>query len=212
MYNIDLPSEFLSIIGNEKIDFAVKPKRYQARSKSLILFFFATFWCVFVSIFVIAFFGPLLTGGEVHFSSNGEPQVASEDNLKPLLLPALIIGLFAVVGIGLMTWALTSMFKKAGYFVGTATRLMHYRNGKLITYDWEQFTGVVEVNLKRGDIEFELRTGRMQSRKNGPDRYVPNKVEISGVDNPQEIELITRKRIKENDPTPPVRIENGSQF
>jgi hypothetical protein len=48
-----------------------------------------------------------------------------------------------------------------------------------------------------------MRTGRMVSRKNGPARYVPDIIYISGILNVFEVEKICRKRIKENDPTPP---------
>jgi hypothetical protein len=44
----------------------------------------------------------------------------------------------------------------------------------------------------------------MVSRKNGPDRYVPDVIYISDVPYVFEIEKICRKRIKENDPTPPI--------
>jgi hypothetical protein len=202
MYNNDLPQELLAVIGNEKIEFATHAKRYQSKTASIVLFAFATFWCAFVSIFVVAFFGPLFIGEEVHFRSNGEPMVASTDNLEPMIVPGLIIGFFALVGIGLMILAIRNALKDGGYFVGTPTRFISYRQGKLNSYDWEQFNGSIEANFSKGDITFELRTGKMVSRKNSADRYVPNSIELSGVTNIEEIERISRKRIKENDPTP----------
>ena len=38
--------------------------------------------------------------------------------------------------------------------------------------------------------------------KNGPDRYVPDTLYITGIPHVFEIEQVCRKRIKENDPTP----------
>jgi hypothetical protein len=55
-----------------------------------------------------------------------------------------------------------------------------------------------------GDIEFQLRTGKMERRKDSPDKFVPDIINISGVDNVLEIEKYCRIRIKENDPTPVV--------
>jgi hypothetical protein len=52
------------------------------------------------------------------------------------------------------------------------------------------------------DIEFQLRTGKMESKKNSPDKFVPDIIYISGVNNVLEIEKSCRIRIKENDPTP----------
>ena len=63
----------------------------------------------------------------------------------------------------------------------------------------EVFTG----NEKKGNITLGMRTGRMVSRKNGGDQYVADTFYISGIPRVYEIEQICRKRIKENDPTPP---------
>ena len=96
------------------------------------------------------------------------------------------------------------MFRKGGYFVGTPLRLIHYYKGKMRSIDWEQFSGDIEVNgdINKGSISLKMRTGRMVSRKNGPDQYVPDTIYMSKIPNAFEIERICRKRIKENDPTP----------
>ncbi len=161
-------------------------------------------WSAFTSIFVIAFFGPLFVGKEVHLSINGVPTVASLYNLSPLIMPAIIIGIFVLTGIGMVSWGIYSLYKKGGYFIGTPTRLLYYRNGNIRSIDWEQFSGDIEVNGndKKGNISLQLRTGKMESRKNSPDRYVPDIIYISEIPNAFKIEQICRKRIKENDPTP----------
>ena len=71
--------------------------------------------------------------------------------------------------------------------------------------DWEQFSGDIEVsgNVNKGNVSLQMRTGKMVSKKNGPDRYVPDVIYMSKIPNAFEIERICRKRIKENDPTPP---------
>ena len=144
--NTRLPEELSSVIGSESIDFAVKAGRAQPLKKSFSLILFGTVWTAFTSIFVIAFLGPLFLGKEVHFESNGVPTVASPDNLSPILVPALIIGLFVLVGIGMLSWGIYAMFKKGGYFVGTPMRLIHYHNGNIRSIDWEQFSGDIELN------------------------------------------------------------------
>jgi hypothetical protein len=166
---------------------------------------FGVFWLSFTSIFVVAFLGPLFFGNEVHFESNGVPTVASPDNLGPIILPAMIIGLFVVIGLVILIWGLYSMFEKGGFFVGTPLRLVHFFNGKIRSIDWEQFSGEIEVSgdRKKGNILLKMRTGKMVSRKNSQDRYVPDVIYISSIPNVHKIEAICRKRIKENDPTPP---------
>ena len=202
-----LPTELESVIGTEKIDFSVFAKRNKPAGQSIGLVFFGIFWLAFTSIFVIAFFGPLFTKGEVHFETNGVPTVGSWENFEPMLVPALVIGLFVLIGIGLTLGGLYSFFQKGGYFVGTASRLLRYNNGTLYSFDWEQFSGNMEINNKKGNIALQLRTGKMVSSKNSPDRFVPDVVYISGVSDVLEIEKICRKRIKENDPTPAQKIE-----
>ena len=192
-----LPEDLSSIIGSESKDFAVKAGRAQPFKTSLSLILFGTAWTAFTSIFVIVFLGPLFLGKEVHFESNGVPTVASPDNLGPILVPALIIGLFVLVGIGMLSWGIYSMFKKGGYFVGTPTRLIHYQKGKIRSIDWEQFSGDIELrgDIHKGNISLQMRTGKMVSRKNGPDKYVPNVIYISEIPRVFEIEQICRRRI-----------------
>jgi len=197
-----MPPELETVIGTEKIDFSVFGKRNKPAGESMTMILFGTFWSAITSIFVVAFFGTILTGGEVHFSVNGTPTTASLENLEPMLIPALIIGVFVLIGIGTLLWGFWSFFQKGGYFVGTANRLLRYHKGKLYSFDWEQFSGNMEINLKKGNITLQLRTGKMVSRKRGSE-YVPDVVYISGIkDNVLEVEKICRKRIKENDPTP----------
>jgi len=205
MRNTPLPRVLSSSLGSERKDFAVKARRAKPLKQSLSLIIFGTFWTAFTSIFVIAFLGPLFVGKEVHFESNGVPTVAGPDNLEPILVPALIIGLFVIIGLAMMLGGVYSMFRKGGYFVGTPLRLIHYHKGKMRSIDWEQFSGDIEVNgdINKGSIVLQMRTGRMVSKKNGPDRYVPDTIYMSKIPNAFEIERICRKRIKENDPTPP---------
>ncbi len=204
MNNIKLPPELLSIVSPEKMDFATKAGRDKPKKKSILIILFGVVWTLFTSIFVFIFFVPIIQGKEVHFESNGVPTVASPDNLEPLLLPAIIIGIFLLIGIGMLSWGIFSMLKKGGYFVGTPTRLIYYQNGIIRSIDWEEFSGDIKVSgdNTKGNISLLMRIGKMVSSKNGSDRYVPDVIYITEVPNVYEIEQICRKRIKENDPTP----------
>jgi hypothetical protein len=202
--NISLPEDLSIAIGTESKDFATKGKRAQPLKKSISMVLFGVFWLAFTSVFVIVFVGPLFRGEEVQFSSNGVPVVAGPGNLRPITGPALFLGVFVLIGFGLLGSGIYSMFKKGGYFVGTPTRLVTYKKGNIRSIDWEQFTGDIEVkgNARKGSITLVMRTGQMVSRKNGPSRYVPDLIYISCIPEVFEIEKICRKRIKENDPTP----------
>lgn len=200
-----MPKKLYANIGTEKKDFVVKAGRAQPTKKSMAVVFFGVFWLAFTSIFVVAFLGPLFFGNEVHFESNGVPTVASPDNLGPIILPAMIIGLFVIIGLVILIWGLYSMFEKGGFFVGTPLRLVHFFNGKIRSIDWEQFSGEIEVSgdRKKGNILLKMRTGKMVSGKNNQSRYVPDLIYITAIPNVITIEEICRRRIKENDPTPP---------
>lgn len=200
----DLPDDLKVIIDAEEIDFAVKAKRNQPVSTAVGILIFGTIWTAFISIFVVGFFGPLFIGEEVHFTSNDVPVSASIDDMAPLLFPGLFIGVFVVIGLSMLIWGIRILLQKGGYFVGTETRLIQYRNRTVKSTDWEQFSGNIEMKNKNGDgdLSMELRTGSMKSRKNSSDRFVLDKIYISGIRNVFEIEKKCRTRIKENDPTP----------
>ncbi|ETN96817.1 hypothetical protein [Zhouia amylolytica] len=199
-----IPKDLRTIIGSEPTDFIVKSKKNFPRRKGLTLLAFAGFWNVFISIFVIAFIVPIIQGKEVHFKQNDIPVTGSLENWETILVPSLIIGLFVVVGIFLLIAAIVQLLQKGGYFVGTPTRFIKYRRGNTTIKDWEQFSGNMRVSNKGnyGNIEMELRTGKMKRGKNKSEQFVPDIIYISQINKVFDIEQKCRKRIKENDPTP----------
>jgi len=197
-----LPPDLKSVIGTDKIDFSIIANRKVPLKNSWSLIIFGIIWSAFISIFVVAFLGPLFKGEDVHFKVNDEPTTGSWDNFEPLLVPTIFISVFVIIGIAILFSGIYSFFQKGGYFVATENRLIHYRKGTIKTYDWEQFSGNMEINSAKQDMSMELRTGKIVSRKKRPDEFVPDIVYISGVPNVLEIERICRVRIKENDPTP----------
>lgn len=200
----ELPVDLKRLIENERVDFSIKAKRNLPLSKAVGRLLFSIAYCAFVSIFVFAFFGPLFKNEEVHFTSNDVPVTASWDDLSELMVPGIIIGLFVIGGVIITISSIYLLFQNGGYFVGTETRMIQYRNGKSTITDWEQFSGNVKINAKNnfGDLEYELRTGKLQSKKNESDKFIPDIIYISSIENVYEIEKICKVRIKENDPTP----------
>jgi len=200
----NIPSGLRTVLGNETRDFVVKASRAQPLKASLFVLFFGIAWLLFSSIFVVAFLGPLFVGKEVHFMADDVPTVAGPGNLGPIIVPGLIIGLFVLVGIGMISWGITLLTRRGGWFVGTPARLVSCQGKDIRSIDWEQFSGDIEISGddQKGNLTLQLRSGRMVSQKSGSDRYVPDTVYLSGIPNPFQVERLCRRRIKENDPTP----------
>ncbi|QWX84669.1 hypothetical protein H0I23_03205 [Cellulophaga sp. HaHaR_3_176] len=196
------PLALKNIIAGEDVDFFIKSKRDQPAKPFYFLLMFGFIWFAFTSIFIAAFFGPLFFGNEINFTSNGQPVTASFDNYEPLIFPAIVNGLFVLLGLAFIGSGIASLLKKGSYYVGTEKRLLKYKNGEYSSYNWDQFTGNIHVHTKstNGSLQLELRTGSMRSRKNKPSQYVPHTLYISGILNATKIEHKCSLRIKENDP------------
>jgi hypothetical protein len=203
--DVALPRILTDSLGSERKDFAVKAGRAKPFLQSIGLLLFATFWTGFTCVFTVIFLGPLFVGKETQFEVNGVPTVAGPGNLEPVLVPAIFLGVFFLIGIIMLASGLLAVFRKGGYFVGTPLRLIHFRKGKMRSIDWEQFSGDITLtgDNEKGSVSLQMRTGKMVRRKNGPDRYVPEVVYLAKIPYALEIEKLCRKRIKENDPTPP---------
>ena len=203
--HVTLPPDLRTVIGSETRDFAVKAARAQPLKISLTLVIFGIVWILFSSIFVAGFFGPLFAGQEVEMTVNGVPTTAGPGHMGPLLMPGIIIGIFLLVGIAILWFGLYLLTREGGYFVGTPTRFISYRKGTIVSVDWEQFSGHIEMkgNNKNGSIALQLRTGSISSSRSGGERYVPDVMYMTSIRDVFEVEKICRRRIKENDPTPP---------
>jgi len=198
---INLPEELNISLASESRDFAVKGRRAKPIGSSLSQIIFGLVWLGFILFFISFFFDSFSLGGfkqiisEINDANEGSTQ-------KPGIFIVILMSVFVLIGLYMLFGGVFSLLKRGGYFVGTPTRLVRFNKGKMMSADWEQFTGNIEVqgNNNRGTITLEMRTGHITSGKSS--RYVPDIVYISGVPDVYEIEQICRKRIKENDPTP----------
>lgn len=202
--NVTIPPEMRTVIGQESRDFAVMASRAYPLKVSLSLMVFGIIWLLFTSTFFIAFLSPVFTGEEVELTVDGIPGVAGPDNLESILVPAIIIGIFVLVGAGILSMGIYLFTRKGGYFAGTPVRMVIYQNKTIRSIDWEQFSGDIEIkgNNQKGYLTLQLRTGSRVTSKSGSDRFVPDEIYISGISDVFEVEKICRRRIKENDPTP----------
>lgn len=204
MNKLLIPKELQTVIGDENTDFLVYAKRRRPKSFSYGIIGFALLWLTIPSIIAYTFFKPFFKGEDVNFKVNDVPTTANWDNFEPMIIPSLFLILFLAIGVGLLTWGLITLFKKGGYYVGTENRIINYNNGTIKYFDWEQFTGNIEVNFNKKNISLEMRRGKIRERDNGPDEFIPEILHLSGIENLIKVEKICRVRIKENDPTPAI--------
>lgn len=199
---ITLPEELNISLASESREFAVRSRRANPVGSSIFKIIFGIFWLGFISIFLSFFFESFAQGGfkqvitDINESNEGNSQQSG-------IYVVLFFSVFVLIGLYMFLGGVFSLLKRGDYYVGTPTRLVRFRKGKMMSSDWEQFNGKIAVrgSNKRGSITLEMRTGQMHSGKGGS-RYVPDYVYISGIPDVYEIEQICRKRIKENDPTP----------
>ena len=200
----NIPPEINTVLAGESYDFAVKAD-HKFPLSYLFKFFVIGGGFVFLSgAFVAITWVPILMGKEVHFKVGDVPTVAGPGNVGALLTPTVFIGVFVLVGLALLAYAFYSLFAKGAWNIGTPTRFIAYQKNKVRSIDWEQFSGDIQMSgtSENGTIILVLRTGKMVSRRNMPDQFVPDLIYMVGIRNAFQIEPLLRKRIKENDPTP----------
>ena len=201
LQSIELPEELNISLGSESRDFAVKGTFAQPVMASVSGIIFGAGWLGFTFFMMSFFLGPGFIEGAIQ--SIKSPDSSGEGGMMGYLFFIVFFGIFLSVGFWVFLKGIFSLFRRGGYFVGTPTRLVNFKRGRLSSSDWEQFTGNISVrgNNKKGNITLEMRTGRMVSGKGGS-RFVPDVIYILGIEGAFDIEQICRKRIKENDPTP----------
>ncbi len=199
-----MTQEIRQAIGTETPEFAVQAKRKVPLKTGIKSIVFSLLWLAFSSIFVFAFVGPVISGKEANITINDAPTTVGPGNYTPLILPGIIISVFVLIGLGILIHSIYSILSKGPIFIGTPTRLIILNKNSTRSIDWEQFSGDIEIfgNQDNHSINLFMRTGKMVSRKNGPDQYVPDSLVIAEISNAQEVEKIIRQRVKENDPTP----------
>lgn len=203
--NVELPEEINISLGSESRDFAVKSTLAQPIGGSIYNIIFGVGFIGFTLFMMSLFIGPEFWDYVINTLKGTESVTPYEGGLKGLIFLVVFLGIFVSVGLFEFLKGVFSLFRRGGYFVGTPTRLDNFRRGKMISSDWEQFTGniMVKGSNKKGNIKLLMRTGKMISGqgKHGS-RYVPDIIFIAGIPGVYDIEQICRKRIKENDPTP----------
>lgn len=203
--NASFPPELLSAVGSENKDFMVEARRIQPVGKSILSIVAGILWLIVIGFFIFGVFGPIFRGEEATIDSNGTQVVVSRDNLRPLLSPAIMVGIFFLVGVGMVARGTHCLVnKKSGYFVGTPSKLVYFFNGKVRNMDWTLFIGVIRVSgtAEDGDVSLLVKKGAGLKSQNEDYRSIPKIIYISGVKNSSQIADLCKKRIQEKNAIP----------
>jgi hypothetical protein len=194
----EISPELARIVGSESVDFITKAKRRFPTRQGVGNLFFGAFWTLFTSIFVVALFTIVMGDAPSTIKINGEPTEVSRDNLMPLLIPFLVVGLFMIIGLGMISWSLYRIFSPGGYFISTPTHLIQHRNSETKLYNWTMFSGNMEINQKAdyGHIQLTLKTGKDVKTKNSS-YFQPDLVYLNGIDQVADVFDVVRRRILE---------------
>lgn len=205
MSEIEIPKEIEGSISNERIDFKLKCTRAEPPSKTIGSMLSGVLWLGFSLFFVVIFFGPVLLGESMDVEINGKPTTVGNENLEVLLIPALIMGVFLIIG-GVFTLGplMRLITKKERIFVGTEKRLIVISEEGTKSIDWEEFRGTISVlsGMDKGFVELTCQEEEIV-RRNKRSYSVPKKIYLQAQEKAFEISEMVRIRIKENDPTPP---------
>jgi hypothetical protein len=194
MGSTELPQVLNEAIGPENRDFAFKAGSSRPFRKSLPGIISGILWIAFFSLLFFGIFN-------LDFKGMLERGAAENKSINPAFYLLGFFGIFYSIGLAILLSAIIPVIRRGGYFVGTPVRLIHYRNGKIRSVDWEQFTGDMQVrgNEQGGNISLLLKTGTWK-RQRGGSIYIPDMIFMTAIPGLSEVEKICRQRIKENTP------------
>lgn len=185
-----IPHQLNYIINGENIEFVSFSQRNATCSNTIFSFVMGLIF-IGLGIFVLNFEMGLFAffRGEYDQTTN-IMELISESRL-----PVLVIGsLFSLAGMWVAVSAIFMIFSEGGYFVGTPTRLIHYKKGDVRIYVWELFTDEIKVDIDKKHIRFTLKIGKYE-RQDKHEVFVPSKIEIVSAENVSKIERVARERI-----------------
>lgn len=196
--NITIPDILKEVVGSEKIEFFVKAKKEQPTKNCLSVIGFGIFWILVICLIFSGFVWELFYGQCTTLSIDGIPTKVCPDDLSPLKILFIYFCFFISPGIICFLLGFFGLFKSGGYFVGTQSKLICYRWGKIQLHQWENFTNDIEVfgNKNSGNIIFKLKTG-VYIIRNHKKILSNTKINIGDIIYAFEIEKYCRNRIIE---------------
>lgn len=182
----DVPPRLRMAVGDDTIDFICYSKREQSHGVSINQISFGIAGLLFCSLLLFLLYNTYVDNGV----SNWEVYTTDTDNERIgliVLLVILLAFLYATVR------GILSAAKEGGSFIGTSKRLIRFRKNTVNYFDWEQFTGRVDVNVVSRYVMLER-----QQKEEVNDILVHKKLFLTGLEQPTEVGAFCQQRINEN--------------
>ena len=205
MNNNELPKKLKKIIAKEKVDFITKSSKKNNVKQILPKLIFALFFNGILLIFVTKFFEPYMKNGSISFSSIGIPVFNNIKEWDAIIIPAIFLMIFIVIGTGLFIGIIKMFFDKGNIYVGTEKRLISYSKGRIKTNQWNEFSGKITSKQKhnKGDLILELKQKVAKEIIVDEDIYedineefIPKTIKMLGIRNVMNIENKCKYRIE----------------
>ena len=177
---ISLPPILEEYLSNKKRYFVVKSKHANPR-------WIGDFFIVVILFLIVAVFGsgtllPVLMWQTIDITVNNVPTTAWPWNLKPLLIPWIVIGTFFLAGIYQLVRSIKNYIKPWKYFVWTEKGIVIYddRLEELKKVDRSNITNTIAVSGKwfYKNLTIMLTTGQMKTTKNDREYWVSDTIFI----------------------------------
>lgn len=181
--NAPLPPELQNAISGENVDFILRSSRLRPLREALYFLFFSLFWLAISLTVGAGFFLPLIFFGTVDIEINDVPTTVTQDNLDVMILPAVFIGVFVLIGLGVLSYAIYAFFARGGWYIGLPTGISYYRKKKTEFMKWDTFSSVeTKGGDDRGEVILNLQNG--------------SEIHMTKVPEPKKLAEICEQRIK----------------
>lgn len=203
MNSYNLPNKLKNIIASEKTDFIVKSSKQKSLNQTIPALIFAILFIGVLGFIIFKIVNPILEKNLLDTT-----KLSEIDNWSTLMIPAIALGIFSVIAIGLLIKTIKTIFDKGAYFVGTEDRLIIYKNNTITSINWNAFSGKTTTKQKhnQGSLILELKTKKATEiivdediyEDNVDEGFVTETIEMIGIRNVITIENKCLYRIKEN--------------
>jgi len=197
-----LPYSLKKIISSQKTDFIVKSSKEKSLKEVIPSLIFTLLFILVLGFISFKFINPIL---EKEFLDTVKVTEINEWGL--LMIPAIALGVFGVISIGLLIKTIKLFFNKGVYFAGTETHLIIHKSNSTTSITWSSFSGKTTIKQKHnyGNLSLELKAKKAINiivdediyEDNPDEELIAKTIEMIGIRNIIDIERKCNYRINQ---------------